>query len=221
MHPSIVDFAERALATTDVRIYQAQATAKYTGLTNYEQPMHTDRNHSWLPAFAGPPWYHVEGFLFLSDVDDGTAPTHLVPCGDAAGHEPTLPIGLPKRDPELFAAERAAAGISGSFLAYRTDVFHRAVDLTTPGGVAVPAERQLQGRRRRLDRVPLVAVEGDVTRLDRVRRRLDATRARALRLPPTRRPDLDAGAPRHDRRPVPEPRPRPLARRPSRSKTVR
>jgi hypothetical protein len=134
VHPSIVDFAERALATADIRIYQAQATAKYAGLTNYEQPMHTDRNHSWLPAFPGPPWYHVEGFLFLSDVDAGTAPTHVVRAGAAAGHEPTLPIGLPKRDPELFAAERAAAGVRGSYLAYRNDVWHRAVDMTAPGG---------------------------------------------------------------------------------------
>ena len=29
---------------------------KYTGETNYEQPMHTDRNHSWLPAPSGPPF---------------------------------------------------------------------------------------------------------------------------------------------------------------------
>jgi hypothetical protein len=134
VHPSIVDFAERALSTPDLRIYQAQATAKYTGLTNYEQPLHTDRNHSWLPAFAGPPWFHVEGFLYLSDVDAGTAPTHLVPAGDAAGREPELPIGLPRRDPDLYAAERAAAGGRGSFLAYRNDVWHRAVDLTAPAG---------------------------------------------------------------------------------------
>ncbi len=50
VHPSIVDFAVRALGSTDVRLYQAQVSAKYTGITNYEQPMHTDRNHSWLPA---------------------------------------------------------------------------------------------------------------------------------------------------------------------------
>ena len=78
VHPAIVDFAERALQTTDLRVYQAQVAAKYTGLTNYEQPMHTDRNHSWLPPRPEPPWWHVEGFLYLSDVDDGTAPTHLV-----------------------------------------------------------------------------------------------------------------------------------------------
>jgi hypothetical protein len=134
VHRSLVDFAERALATTDLRLYQAQATAKYAGLTNYEQPLHTDRNHSWLPAFAGPPWFHVEGFLYLSDVDAGTAATHLVPARDAAGREPELPIGLPQRDPELYAAERAASGVRGSYLAYRNDVWHRAVDMTARGG---------------------------------------------------------------------------------------
>ena len=50
VHPAIVDFAERALQSTDIRLYQAHTSAKYTGETNYEQPMHTDRNHSWLPA---------------------------------------------------------------------------------------------------------------------------------------------------------------------------
>ena len=50
VHPSIVDFAERALGNDDIRLYQAHASAKYAGVTNYEQPMHLDRNHSWLPA---------------------------------------------------------------------------------------------------------------------------------------------------------------------------
>src|SRR5581483_4797785 len=75
-----------------------------------------------------------EGFLYLSDIDAGTAPTHLVRTGDAAGHEPKYPIGLPQLDPELYAAERAAAGPRGSYLAYRNDVFHRGVDMTAPGG---------------------------------------------------------------------------------------
>jgi hypothetical protein len=41
---------------------------------------------------------------------------------------------MPKGDPELYAAERPAVGVRGSYLAYRSDVFHRAVDLTEPGG---------------------------------------------------------------------------------------
>lgn len=134
VHPAIVDFAVRALEDTDLRLYQAQVSAKYTGETNYEQPMHTDRNHSWLPPRAAPRWWHLEAFLYLSDVEDGTAPTHLVAVPDAEGRATTAPLIMPDRDPELYAAERPAPGVRGSLLAYRPDVFHRGVDLTAPGG---------------------------------------------------------------------------------------
>jgi hypothetical protein len=132
VHPAIVAFVERALGP-DVVLYQAQLTAKYTGFTNYEQPMHTDRNHSWLPARTEAPWDHVEGFLYLSDVDASTAPTHLVAVRDARGRDPNEPLVTPDRDPDLYACERPASGPRGSLLAYRNDVFHRAVDLTEPG----------------------------------------------------------------------------------------
>jgi len=134
VHPSIVDFAVRALGSTDVRLYQAQVSAKYTGITNYEQPMHTDRNHSWLPAVGEAPWWHVEGFLYLSDVGPTTAPTHLVSVLDSAPRRTTVPLVMPDRHPELYAAEQGAVGVRGSYLAYRPDVFHRAVNLTEPEG---------------------------------------------------------------------------------------
>ncbi|MCU1429325.1 MAG: hypothetical protein JWL83_3325 [Actinomycetia bacterium] len=133
VHDAIVDFMQRAMGTTDLRCYQAQVTAKYTGFTNYEQPMHTDRNHSWLPLRMEPPWWHIETFLYLSDVYEGCAPTHLVSVRDSAEYSTTVPLVMPKSGPDLYAAERPAAGVRGSLLAYRTDVFHRAVDLTTPG----------------------------------------------------------------------------------------
>ncbi len=129
VHPSIVDFARRALQEADLRLYQAGISAKYAGITNYEQPMHTDRNHSWLPPRAEPPWWHLETFLYLSDVDETNAPTHLVSVRDSIGFEPTLPLVMPQSDPELYALERAATGVRGSLLAYRPDVFHRGVDL--------------------------------------------------------------------------------------------
>jgi hypothetical protein len=134
VHPSIVDFMTRALGTDDLRCYQAQLTAKYNGFTNYEQPLHTDRNHSWLPARMDAPWAHVESFLYLSDVDDGCAPTHVVSVRDAGDRPTTVPLVWPDRDPELYALERPARGPRGSLLTYRSDVFHRAVDLTAPGG---------------------------------------------------------------------------------------
>jgi len=134
VHRSVVDFVQRVLGTTDVRIYQAQVSGKYTGETNYEQPMHTDRNHSWLPPRSEAPWWHVEMFLYLSDVGEATAPTHLVRVGDSRGRPATAPLVMPGSDPELYAAERPATGPRGSLLAYRPDVFHRAVDLHAPAG---------------------------------------------------------------------------------------
>jgi hypothetical protein len=126
VHPSIVDFAERALGTKDIRLYQAHAGAKYSGLTNYEQPMHIDRNHSWIPAGTEAPWWNLQGFLYLSDVNEEDNPTRLVPVTDS-GHVPaTTPVVMPDMDPGLYASEGRASGVRGSFLAYRSDVFHRA-----------------------------------------------------------------------------------------------
>jgi hypothetical protein len=132
VHPSIVDFMERALADTDLRLYQAQINAKFAGAANYEQPLHTDRNHSWLPARVAPPWWHVESFLYLSDVTPGSAPTHLVPLSATRGQSTTVPLLWPTRSADVYAAEQPAAGPRGSLLVYRPDVFHRGVDLTDP-----------------------------------------------------------------------------------------
>ena len=131
VHPSVVDFAERALGTADVRLYQAHASAKYSGLTNYEQPMHTDRNHSWLPAGTAPPWWNLQTFLYLSDVGPADNPTRLVSVGDSAHVKPWMPVVMPDTDPALYAAERRASGRRGSLLAYRSDVFHRGAPFTS------------------------------------------------------------------------------------------
>jgi hypothetical protein len=133
VHPSIIDFMERALETTDLRLYQGQTWAKYAGNTDYSQFHHTDRNHSFLPAQNQPPYLHVEGFLFLSDIIDGVGPTHVVSKQDDGGRSIDDRYS-PDEAPEFYAAEQKATGVRGSFLAYRSDVFHRGVDLTTPGG---------------------------------------------------------------------------------------
>lgn len=125
VHRSIVNFAERALGSTEIRLYQAHASAKYSGLTNYEQPMHTDRNHSWLPAIGEAPWWNLEGFLYLSDVTDEENPTRMVSVRDTVGIKSPYPITLPKFDPEIYEQEVSAPGMRGSYLAYRSDVWHR------------------------------------------------------------------------------------------------
>lgn len=40
LHPSIIAVAEDILRTRDVRLYQAETFAKYTGVTQYDQPFH-------------------------------------------------------------------------------------------------------------------------------------------------------------------------------------
>jgi len=132
VHPSIVDFMERALGSTDIRIYQTGMSAKYSGAANYEQPMHTDRNHSWVAAHPDEQWWHVESFLYLCDVDTGNAPTHLVSVDDSRGRKTTAPLIFPQQDPQIYAAERPAIGPRGSLLVYRTNTFHRGVDVTEP-----------------------------------------------------------------------------------------
>ncbi len=77
-----------------------RSSAKYAGDANFEQPMHTDRNHSWLPPRMEPPWWHVESFLYLTDVDEGNTPTALVRRGDSVGRS-TNEIFMPDGDPRV------------------------------------------------------------------------------------------------------------------------
>jgi len=128
VHPSIVDFAERAIGVRDIRLYQIHASAKYSGLTNYEQPMHTDRNHSWLPAIGRAPWWNLEGFLYMTDVTEAENPTRMVSVRDSQDVSVEYPVLMPDKAPGFYAAEKAALGVRGSYLAYRSDTFHRGAD---------------------------------------------------------------------------------------------
>jgi len=139
VHASIVNFAERALGSTDIRLYQAQASAKYAGVTNYEQPMHTDRNHSWIPAGTHAPWWNLQGFLYLTDVTEADNPTRLVSVRDTAHIVSRYGVQMPGSDPGLYAAERPAAGARGSYLAYRSDVFHRGAPFGSGTGARITA----------------------------------------------------------------------------------
>ena len=118
IHPNVVDFAKKAMGDEDIRLYQARIWGKYTGVTNYEQPFHQDRNHTIVPDRVEPGWWNMLGFLYLSDVEEGVGPTQILSIGDS-------PPG---------ANPQSATGRRGSYLAYRTDVWHRGVDLTREGG---------------------------------------------------------------------------------------
>ena len=121
VHPRLVEFARLALAQDDLRIYQAAVWGKWAGAVNYEQPMHQDTNHSLVPPRMAPGFWHLETFLYLSDVDDGCAPPRLVPRSRS---------DVPYDD--LYRHEVVATGRRGSLLAYRSDVWHRGTDFAAP-----------------------------------------------------------------------------------------
>ena len=123
VHPGLAAFARLALGDDDVRLYQAAVWGKWAGAVNYEQPLHRDTNHSLLPPRMEPGFWHLESFLYLSDVDEGCAPPRLVPVG----------VSSRLAEDELAPHEVAAVGRRGSLLAYRSDVWHRGTDFTRAG----------------------------------------------------------------------------------------
>jgi hypothetical protein len=117
LHPRLIEFARLALEDQDLRIYQAAVWGKWAGVVNYEQPLHQDGNHSLLPPRMEPGFWHLESFLYLSDVDDDCAPPRLVPrSSSAVAYD------------DLYQHEVVATGRRGSLLAYRSDVWHRGTD---------------------------------------------------------------------------------------------
>ncbi len=117
VHPRLIEFVRLALDDDDLRIYQAAVWGKWAGEVNYEQPLHQDGNHSLLPPRMEPGFWHLESFLYLSDVDKDCAPPRLVPRSrSAVAYE------------DLYEREVVATGRRGSLLAYRSDVWHRGTD---------------------------------------------------------------------------------------------
>src|SRR5262249_17003865 len=79
VHPAIIAVAEALLQTRDVRLYQAETFAKYTGVTQYDQPFHADyTNHTMLPPRADGLYRQVQMFLYLSDVTLPHGATRIV-----------------------------------------------------------------------------------------------------------------------------------------------
>lgn len=119
VHPRLVEFARHTLQDDDIRIYQAAVWGKWAGEVNYEQPLHQDGNHSLVPPRMERGFWHMETFLFLSDVDEDSAPPRLVPRS--------------KSDvdyDDLYQHEIVATAKRGTLMAYRSDVWHRGSDFT-------------------------------------------------------------------------------------------
>lgn len=134
LHPRILDLVEALLGTSDVRLYQAETFAKYTGASNYEQPLHIDEtNHTLVPPRRDGRYRQVQLFLYLSDVTAARGATRVVSkrrTADVSHDDLYFHKAGRLRDDEH---EVAAVGAAGSVLAYSADTVHRGTTMTEPG----------------------------------------------------------------------------------------
>ena len=133
VHDKLIALAKAVFGTGDVRIYEAELWAKYSGAANYEQEHHRDYlNHTPLVPSPDLRWRGLEMFIWLSDVPDDYGPTRIVPLPVTAG-APALPHGyLRSERPDFYEHEVSGAGPAGTIVAYSTDTFHRGTEITAP-----------------------------------------------------------------------------------------
>lgn len=133
VNPRIVGLARTLLTSDDIRIYQAEAWAKYTGAVDYDQSHHRDYgNHTIVVPSADDRFAHLEMFVYLTDVAADTGPTRVVPS-EYTRDLPMMPKVRPRDlDPELYDHEIEVAGPPGTLLVYRPDTFHRGTQMTRP-----------------------------------------------------------------------------------------
>ena len=124
------------LKTRDVRLYQAETFAKYSGVTQYDQPFHADyTNHTMLPPRADGRWRQAQMFLFLSDVTAAHGATRIV-SRELTRDVPVMQLSFPKarvsdeRHAEWEAAAVSAVGPRGSLLIYSADTVHRGTEMS-------------------------------------------------------------------------------------------
>ena len=148
VHERIIGLAERLLGLRDIRLYSAEAWAKYTGAADYDQALHRDYlNHTILVPSADAACQQAEFFLYLSDVPEELGPPHFVSRSRTAALS-AKPNWYPRAaqaddeygwvadsgSPDLYESEASAAGPAGTVVAFQLGTFHRGTAMTAPRG---------------------------------------------------------------------------------------
>ncbi|MGN6792887.1 MAG: phytanoyl-CoA dioxygenase family protein [Streptosporangiaceae bacterium] len=148
VHDRIIGLAESVLGARDIRIYSAEAWAKYTGAADYDQALHRDYlNHTILAPSSDAAFQQAEFFLYLRDVPEELGPPHFVSHSLTAAL-PARPNWYPRRSqtddeqgwvattgsPELYESEESAGGPAGTVVAFQLGTFHRGTAMKAPRG---------------------------------------------------------------------------------------
>lgn len=141
LHPALVAFARAALETDDVRLYQCEAWAKFTGDADYDQPFHCDfANHTLTVPSDDHRQNAVTIICYFTDVTEAHGPAHFVPRPDSArvaGPEVTFYSDAAVQaqlQGALAGLARSSAAPAGSIFPYAIDTYHRGTNLTAPKG---------------------------------------------------------------------------------------
>ena len=145
VHPKLIGLAETLLGQRELRLSSAEAWAKYTGASSYDQELHRDYlNQTILVPSREDRYQHLELFVFLVDVPEELGPPHLVPFEHTADL-PMKPNFYPRSggsgdfvstddNTRLYEAEESGAGPAGTVIAFNTRTFHRGTGLRKPRG---------------------------------------------------------------------------------------
>jgi len=149
---ALVSLAETLLDDTDIRLYSAEAWAKYEGAADYDQDLHRDYlNHTIVVPSSAPAFRQVEVFVFLCDVTTELGAPRMVPRSSITDALPAKPNFFPRDAtddddhddvgfvastgrPDLYESETAAVGPAGTVVAFQLQTVHRGSAITKPRG---------------------------------------------------------------------------------------
>ena len=146
---ALVSLATALLGSSDVRLYSAEAWAKYEGAADYDQDLHRDYlNHTILAPSSAPQFRQLELFVFLSEVTVELGAPRMVRRSDVTDGLPARPNFFPRGAvtddgdgfvassgrPDLYDREVPATGPPGTVVAFHPQTLHRGSAITAPGG---------------------------------------------------------------------------------------
>jgi len=140
LHPQLIAFAQAALESEHVHLYQSHGWAKFTGEADYEQAFHCDyKNHTLTVPADDRSLRTINFMIYLTDVTEELGAVHYVPqSASDTVTGPDRPMFLDgdfEAQHALKALEKSGAAPAGSVFAYGIDVYHRGTNLTEPGGL--------------------------------------------------------------------------------------
>lgn len=136
IHPTLVDFATKALRTDKLMLSHGQLGGKYAGTRDFEQQLHCDYGNNMLVVpKPDEEAFDVPAIVYYTDVTVDLSPTYVVPQ-DYTRDDSLYPRHRPREEfPELYEHEFPVTVPAGHVLLYSMRTFHRGSRLRATEGL--------------------------------------------------------------------------------------